>query len=154
MGYWKASFAVGVALSLLACGCATKTVRPVAEGLEMNHVCIKDGESACWDGRMIGVIRDGFTRHGISTEIYNGNAPSQCEYNLLYMCERAWDMATYLRHAELRLYKGNTEIGYGEFHLRGGGGLDLTKFQSTKTKMDPIMDELLRSVRNNNKPSR
>jgi hypothetical protein len=34
---------------------------------------------------MMGVIRDGFARHGITTQIYAGNLPSECEYHLSYM---------------------------------------------------------------------
>ena len=52
-------------------------------------------------------------------------------------------MATYLHHAELRLEKNGNKIGYAEYHLNGKGGLSLTKWQSTKTKMDPIVDQLL-----------
>jgi len=76
---------------VLASGCTTITVRPVNNALEIKHVCITDGQQMCLDGRMIGVIREGFERHGITTQVYTGNLPSQCEYNLSYMCEVTWD---------------------------------------------------------------
>lgn len=91
----------------------------------------------------MGVIRDGLERNGISSQNYTGNLPSECEYHLSVMCERNWDVAMYMHHAELRLYRAQTQIGYAEYHLAGKGGLALTKFGSTKSKMDPIIDELL-----------
>jgi len=128
---------------VLVSGCTTIKVRPVNTILKTKHVCIKDGERMCLDGQMIGVIRDGFERHGITTQIYSGDLPSGCEYHLSYYCEVTWDFATYMKHAELRLYQGNSQIGFAEYHLIGGGGFSLMKWQSTKTKIDPVVDELL-----------
>src|SRR4030042_6730805 len=96
---------------VLATGCTAIAVRPVNATLDIKHVCIMDGQQMCFDGQMLGVIRDGFERRGITTEVYVGNLPSQCEYNLSYMCERTWDLGTYMNHAELRLYRGNAQIG-------------------------------------------
>ena len=128
---------------VLASGCTTITVRPVDSTLKIRNVCIKDGQQMCLEGQMMGVIRDGFERHGITTQIYSGNLPAECEYNLSYFCERTWDLTMYMHHAELRLYRANVQIGYAEYHLKGEGGLSLAKYQSAKEKMDPIIDELL-----------
>jgi hypothetical protein len=111
----------------------------------ITHVCVKDGKEMCFDGEMLGVILDGFGRHGITTQVYSGNLPTDCEYNLSYMCNQTWDMAMYMHHAELRLFQKNFQIGYAEYHLAGGGGLSLMKWQSAKTKMDPVIDELLQN---------
>jgi hypothetical protein len=45
--------------------------------------------------------------------------------------------------AELRLTKGGLEVARANYHLRGKGGLSLNKWASTKSKMDPVIDELL-----------
>jgi len=133
-----------VFLSLaLAYGCTTVTVRPVDAALPIKHACIKNGEEMCYDGQMMDVIRDGFARHGITSQIYNGDPPAGCEYRLTYYCERDWDLVMVMTHAELRVYRGSGEIGYAEYHLIGQGGLSLMKYQSTRTKMDPVIDELL-----------
>lgn len=126
-----------------AYGCTNVKVQSVNTALEIKNTCIEDGQQTCFDGEMVGVIRDGFERHGITTQIYTGNLPSTCEYHLSYMCERTWDMAMYMHHAELRLYREQVKIGYAEYHLINKGGLSLMKYQSTKTKMDPVIDELL-----------
>jgi hypothetical protein len=131
-----------VAVILLG-GCTAVTVRPVDKALGVKHVCIQDCSDRCFDGDMLGIIRDGFERHGISSQIYTGNVPDQCEYHLTYMCNRTWDLSMYMHHAELSLYRGRNQIGFAEYHLKQGGGLALTKFQSTKSKMDPVIDELM-----------
>ena len=128
---------------ILASGCTSVTVRPVDKSLGMKHVCIENCSERCFDGDMLDVIRDGFQRHGIASQVYTGDVPDQCEYHLTYMCNRTWDLATYLRHAELTLFRGRNQVGFAEFDLIQGGGFALTKFQSTKTKMDPVIDELL-----------
>jgi hypothetical protein len=126
-----------------AYGCTAVKVRPVDTELELKHVCIEDGQQMCFDGEMMGVIRDGFERHGITTQIYTGNLPSECEYHLSYMCNQTWDMAMYMHHAELRLYRAQAQIGYAEYHLKGKGGWSFMKYESTKKKIDPVIDELL-----------
>jgi hypothetical protein len=128
---------------ILASGCTSVTVRPVDKNLGMKHVCIENCSERCFDGDMLGIIREGLERHGIASQVYTGNVPDQCEYHLTYMCNRTWDLATYLHHAELTLFRGRNQVGFAEYHLIQGGGLALTKFQSTKTKMDPVIDELL-----------
>ncbi|TKB06675.1 Sbal_3080 family lipoprotein [Desulforhopalus sp. IMCC35007] len=126
-------------------GCTAVKVQPLETVEKIKHVCIEDGKEMCFDGQMIGVIRDGFGRHDITTQVYSDNLPSQCEYNLTYMCNQTWDMAMYMYHAELRLYHMQTQIGYAEYHLNGKGGFSLMKWQNTKTKMDPIIDEMLKN---------
>lgn len=130
---------------LAAYGCTAVKVRPVDTELQIENVCIEDGREMCFDGDMLGVIRDGFERHGITTQVYTGDLPPDCEYHLSYMCNQTWDLAMYLHHAELRLYRNNSQIGYAEYHLKGQGGFALTKWESTEIKMNPVIDELLKS---------
>ena len=130
-------------IMIFASGCTNISVKPVDNTLNINHVCIRDCSDKCFEGRMLNIIQDGFQRHGITTEIYKEKLPSECEYHLTYYCEVTWDMAMYLHHAELRLYHGNSQIGYAEYHLTGKGGLALNKWASAKSKIDPVIDELL-----------
>jgi hypothetical protein len=62
---------------------------------------------------------------------------------LSYTARRSWDFAPYLAQAELWLRQDGKQVGYAEYHLVGGGGLSLMKWQGTKTKMDPVIDQLL-----------
>ena len=54
-----------------------------------------------------------------------------------------WDMAPYLCSADLRLERNGTKVASAEYRLKGRGGLSLTKWRGTKTKIDPLVDELL-----------
>ncbi len=143
MFFARYSFAILALVSVF--GCTSVNVQPIKNQVQITHVCVKDGKDMCFDGEMMGVIRDGFGRHGITTQVYSGDLPSECEYNLSYMCNQTWDMAMYMHHAELRLYQTHYQIGYAEYHLNGGGGLSLMKWQNAKTKMDPVIDELLQN---------
>jgi len=139
----------GVAVVLVAtvvAACTSITVRPVEATAQLNHVCIQENPKV-WVANFIPVLRDGLSRHGISSETYDGSAPADCAFILTYTVVRSWDFAPYLSHAELSLQTGGREVGYGEFHLKGEGGLSLMKWQQTKTKMDPVIDELLAAYR-------
>jgi hypothetical protein len=95
----------------------------------------------------LSVLRDGFERHGISTEVHSGEAPSTCEFILTYTARQSWDFVTYLSHAELRIEQQGRTVASAEYHLRGKGGFSLLKWQGTRTKMDPVIDELLEGRR-------
>lgn len=130
-----------ISITILS-ACTVVTVRPVDSSLNIRHVCVQNNpEVTVRDFTTI--VRDGFDRHGISTEVFSGRKPNNCEYVLTYTALRSWDMSTYLSHAELRLEAGGRQIAYAEYHLRGKGGFALNKWAATKTKMDPVIDELL-----------
>jgi len=128
---------------LTAYGCTSVKVRPVSNVSEIKQVCIRDSPDQCFVGDMLQVLIEGFNRNGIATPVYTGNVPNDCSYHLTYMCNQTWDMAMYMHHAELHLFHGREQVGYAQYHLTGKGGLSLMKWQSTQTKMDPVIDELL-----------
>ncbi|PTU31594.1 Sbal_3080 family lipoprotein [Stenotrophobium rhamnosiphilum] len=123
-------------------GCTSVTVRPVDQSLGIKHICIKENPKVQVND-FIEVIRDGFDRHGISSQVFDSAQPQNCEYLLTYTALRSWDFSPYLSHAELRLEKDYKQVAYAEYHLKGKGGLSLTKWAGTKSKMDPVIDELL-----------
>jgi hypothetical protein len=135
-------FIVAVSLSLTAC--TSVTVRPLDPALTIRHVCIQDNPKVLVSD-FVPVLRDGFDRHRITTEVYSGTKPGNCEYVLTYTALRSWDFAPYLSHAELRLEKDRRQIAYAEYHLIGKGGFSLMKWQGTKAKIDPVIDELLKN---------
>jgi len=131
-----------VLFAISSSACTSVAVRPVDPSIEMNKVCILENKKVIVSD-FVQVLRDGFDRHGIATEVFSGNVPSDCEYVLTYTALRSWDLAPYLSHAELRIEKGGRQIAYAEYHLKGKGGLSLTKWAGTKEKMDPVIDQLL-----------
>jgi hypothetical protein len=131
-----------LAFAFLAIGCTSVKVQPVDSTLPILHVCIRQNPQVEVSD-FLHVLQDGFERHGIGTEVYYGNRPRHCEYILTYTALRSWDLKTYLSHAELRLQRGGQQIASADYHLRAKGGLSLTKFAGTKSKMDPVIDKLL-----------
>lgn len=137
-------YASGIALAaIFLAACTSVTVRPVDPTLTMRMVCIQDNPKVQVSD-FVQVLRDGFQRHSIATEVYSGPMPQKCEYVLTYTALRSWDFSAYLSHAELRIEKGGLQIASAEYHLNGKGGLSLTKWAGTKEKMDPVIDELLK----------
>ena len=134
-----------IAFSLIFSGCTSISVRPIDSGLNITNVCIEENPKVIV-GDFLTVVRNGFDRHGIDTKVVSKPAPKECEFVLTYTALKNWDLGTYMHHAELRLERSGRFIGSAEYHLSGKGGLSLTKWQSTKTKMDPVIDQLLSNV--------
>ena len=123
--------------------CTSIAVRPVDSSLEMRHLCIQENPRVLVSD-FVPVLRDGFDRNGITTEVFSGQKPEKCEYILTYTALRSWDFSPYLSHAELRIEKEGRQIAYAEYHLKGKGGLSLNKWKSTREKMDPVIDKLFK----------
>lgn len=129
--------------SIVFTGCSTMNVDTVDREHSLSNVCIEDNPKVIV-AEFTGVIEDIFQEHGITTEIYNrGGMPEHCSIKMTYTATRGWDFTPFLKHAELRLYKNKKKIGYAEYHLTGGGGLDLSKWASVKSKMTPVVNKLL-----------
>ena len=122
--------------------CTSVQVTPLDSSYRVLHVCIEDNPKVIVAG-FVNVVEDIFQEHGITTEKYSGSKPEHCEYRMTYTATRDWDLAPYLSHAELRLFKQYKKIAYAEYHLNGGGGLSLMKWAGVKSKMTPVVDELL-----------
>jgi len=132
------------ALLVLLSACTSVAVKSVDTSSPLLHVCIQRN-TAVMVSDFLPVLQEGFERNGVGTEIYNGNQPRRCEYVLFYTALRSWDMKPYLSHAELHLFRAGQEVASAEYHLRGKGGFSVMKWAGTKSKMDPVIDELLGS---------
>jgi hypothetical protein len=122
--------------------CTTVQVVPVADAGQVKHVCIEENRKVAVADFLF-VLNDGFQRHGITTETYLGQKPESCEYRVTYTATRSWDFSPYLSHAEVRIDRAGRTVGSATYHLEGGGGLSLTKWEGTKIKIDPVIDELV-----------
>jgi len=132
-------------MALFLVGCTSVVVRPLDLSHKVEHVCIQLNTRVIVKG-FLTIIEDSFDRHGISTEVFQEAPPEHCKYVLTYTALRSWDFATYLSHAEFRLLNresSNTQIAYAEYHLKSEGGLSMMKWQSAKTKINPVLDKLL-----------
>ncbi|MEX1024553.1 MAG: Sbal_3080 family lipoprotein [Planctomycetota bacterium] len=127
-------------------GCTSVTVRPVDQALGLEHVYIQENPRVAVSD-FLQVVVDGFERHGISCEVFSGRTPPACDFLLTYTALRSWDLTPYLSQAELRIEYNGREVAYARYHLRGKGGFALTKYAGTKSKIDPVLDELLAGYR-------
>ena len=126
----------------LLAGCTSIEVQRLDPATKVSHVCIEENPKVIVRD-FLSVVKKGFNRHGITTEVYENSKPDYCEYHLTYTALKQWDFSTYLTHAELWLYNGKNNIAFAEYHLNGGGGLALNKWASVERKMDPVINQLL-----------
>jgi hypothetical protein len=142
-----------VIAAMLQVGCTSVHVTPVDPSVFLKHACIQDNPKVIVDD-FVPVLRDGFSRHGISTEVYAGQPPEQCQVLVTYTARRSWDLAPYLSHAELRLEnREGLQLAYAEYHLRLKGGYSPMKWQGTRAKMEPVIDELLKAYGTSAQPA-
>lgn len=128
----------------LLTACAKVYVQPVAEHHGLSDVCIQRNEKVVVED-FLPVVIDGLKRHGISSTVFNDQVPDDCDAILSYTARRSWAFTPFLAHAELRLHGDNVLIAEAVYHLNAKGGLHLTKWKSVKSKMDPVIDELLKN---------
>lgn len=130
---------------LLLGGCTSMRVDPLQAAPP--SICIKHNPKVLVSD-FVPVVQEGFARHGIETRVYKQAIPrAECQYLLTYSARRSWDMAPYLSQAELQILgPDRQELASANYHLRGKGGLSLMKWQGTKAKIDPLLDQLLAGV--------
>lgn len=129
-------------VSVAAIGCTTVQVAPVDRAAHpIGSVCIERNERVAVAG-FLSIVEDGFSRHGIRTRTYStGLVPDDCRYVLTYTARRGWDFVPFLKTAELRLRRDGLTVGSASYRHRGG--LGLTKYASTRSKVEPLVRELL-----------
>ena len=154
-----------IAVSLLVSGCTSVTVTPLDASYKVKHICIRENPKVTVHD-FVPVVVDGLRRHGISSEFIatkldkdnlpsdTGDsdryymeitpAPDNCDFNLTYTARRSWDLGTFLSSADISISDKKSVIAMANYHLRLKGGYSLFKWQGVKTKIDPVMDELLK----------
>lgn len=126
-------------------GCTSVNVTPLQN--KPSSLCIEENPKVKVRD-FVPVLQEGFSRHAIATQLYAQTPRPECPYVLTYTARRSWDMAPYLSSAELTILGPRRQIAAkANYHLRGKGGLSLMKWQGTKSKMDPVIDELLSAAK-------
>ena len=122
--------------------CTSISVQPVDPALNVQHVCIQENTAVIIDD-FVQYLQDDFTRYGITTEVIGNQRPRHCEYVLSYTARRSWDMTPYMSTADLTLTRNGHRIGSANYYLKGKGGFSLSKYASTESKLDNVVDQLL-----------
>lgn len=129
----------------LSAGCTSVNVRPVQDSEVIRSVLIEENPRV-WRSDLLDVLVEGFRRHGIDAKVIQpGTAVGQA-YVVRYTARQKWDMAMYLADATIWIYRNDREVAKAVYHLKGGGGFSLMKWQGTAAKIDPVIDELLASA--------
>ena len=129
---------------LATISCTAIHVEPLPRGdFHVSHVCIEQNPAVLVRD-FVDVVQKGFEQHGITTEIVSNTAPATCEVVVRYTARQTWDIVTFLAKAEIWVFSAGRQIAYAEYHLRGGGGYALTKYEGTEKKMRPVLNQLLR----------
>jgi hypothetical protein len=140
------AIAIHLALMCIALGgCTAVSVKPVAAEQRIDHICIQENPRV-QVADFVSVMQEGFKKHGISSQVVKGDAPAKCLFTSTYTARRSWDMAPYLSLAQIDIHRDGRPIASANYHLRAGGGLSLTKWANTRSKILPVIDELLRQL--------
>ena len=128
---------------LLLTGCTVIQVTPVdSRKYEVKKICIEPNEKVT-QVEFLTMIEQSFAKHGIASERYTGKPPDSCEFTSSYVAHWNWDIAYYLTDADIAIRRGAEVIGHAVYHLRNKGGLALSKWASARSKMEPVLDQLL-----------
>jgi hypothetical protein len=133
------------AFAVVLAGCTSIDVRPVSLQEQITHVVIRKNPKVAVSD-FLDVLVAGFQRHGITARVVSEDAELKDEYVVNYVAYRNWDMAPYLTDATVTIDRNGRRVAEGLYHLKGKGGLSLTKWQGTKTKMDPVIDQMLSGI--------
>ena len=139
-------FTLLLAMAAVNTACTSVDVAAVDPSLDIRHVCIEENPRVKV-ADFLDVLEDGLARHGLTSEVFSGGALPHCEYVLTYTALRSWDFAPYLAHAELVIWRHERKVAKATYHLVGGGGLSLMKWQGTMEKMAPVIDQLFEGRR-------
>jgi hypothetical protein len=135
----------GFVLSLLVLGgCTTMDVRPIAASAKLDKICIRYNDDVNVDD-FVPVMQEDFFNHGITSVVFRAEKPKNCGFTLDYTVDRWWDLAPYMVDAQITVNKDDAFIGSAHYHLTGHGGLSVMKWEGTHSKIDPVLDEMLRN---------
>lgn len=142
-------FAILIALGVCMACVAETSVMPVnSSENRMSEICIKLNPKIPMP-EFTYILEEGFSRHGIATKIRKNITPD-CEYSLIYTAQiDKPDTKPVLNDVHLAIYRGAQLIGYADRDppkgLLQGGGVELTRWDTTRAKIEPMLDELLQS---------
>jgi hypothetical protein len=130
-----------VLAALAVAGCTITThVDPLPAG-PLASVCIRENP-LLWSKQFLPALRGELARHGIATTVYGDAPPAACNRRLEYEAEWKWDVAVYLRYADLRVYDGDALVGRATYDARGAFAR-LDKFGRTEDRLRTLVDALV-----------
>ncbi|MFC1815550.1 Sbal_3080 family lipoprotein [Thermodesulfobacteriota bacterium] len=141
----KCVLVAGLAAIALLNGCAIqKVVHPLPPNSAITEVCILENPKVTIPD-FLQIVQDGIERNGLRSRVYR-EIPTTCSYVLEYVAFQRWDFTLFMSEAEIKLYHQRELVGSTSYKLPTGifgmGGINPEKWNSTKEKLDPLLDEL------------
>ncbi len=124
-------------------GCIHTQVNP-APAQKIEQICIIENPKVIRP-RVMQYIDEALKSQGIETAIYRASTPD-CAYTIQYTARYRWDFVLYLAYAKFTLYGGDQVLGFAEYDA-WEAGLALTKFGTDKSKIEPLLHDLLGNLR-------
>lgn len=123
-------------------GCSIKqTVTPATLSVELApEICMIPAPN----------LRAGFTtayqaslaEKGFRTRLMTpGSSPDRCALATTFIGNWGWDLALYMKYADIRVYEKGRQVGHAEYDARWGGGR-LDKFISAEQKIAELTHQL------------
>jgi hypothetical protein len=129
---------------LVLAGCTSVSVRPIPASVKLEKICIQFNSEVNVED-FVPVVQEDFFNHGITSVVYHSERPPGCPFTMTYAVERWWDLKPYMVDAQMTVNKDDAYIGSAHYHLAGHGGLSLMKWEGTHSKIDPLLDEMLKN---------
>jgi len=107
---------------------------------EIKEICIRKNPQS--HKPLEETIAASFARYGVQSRIVSGDTPADCTNILTYSAYWSWDVVPFMRAMEMRIWNYEREIAKASFHMRGGGGLAMTKWKKAETKIDETVDRM------------
>jgi len=139
----KISAFILVAFTMAFCGCTNVSVRPLLVEDRIQKVVIQENSTA-EDSKFLAILVAGFKRHGIATEVVSDATNVKDAYVVTYVAYSTWDFGRYLSDAAIIITKDGRKVAQALYHLKGGGGFAPAKWDNAQSKIDPLIDELLK----------
>ena len=129
-------------------GCTIQTnVQSIVPNQPIEEICILENPKVAISD-FLPVIQEGIQRNGFQSRVFR-EIPHTCTYVLEYIAFQKWDFKPFMSEAEIRLYHAQEVIGHASYKLPsgifGGGGANPAKWNSTKEKLDPLLDALFKN---------
>jgi hypothetical protein len=129
---------------LILTGCTSVNVRPIPASAKLEKICIQFNSEVNVED-FVPVVQEDFFSHGISSVVFHSERPKGCEFTMTYAVDRWWDLKPYIVDAQMTVNRDDAYIGSAHYHLAGHGGFSLMKWEGTHSKIDPVLDEMLRN---------
>lgn len=128
----------------LISGCQKFTVKQLDPAIKIKKLTIiKNPKVTIPD--FIEVLKDSFQLQEISCDVVEYESVANSRYILLYSARRSWDLKTFLRNADLKIYdkskKPKELLSYGTFYVTNS--LNFSKFNPDRNKIFPLVNEMI-----------